>query len=295
MHTAFDTRVGPRAGHRVGWRSTSMVAAAKRPRTAGADRARTRVSSSTRPASGCSAQSPDPADEDAPRQSDRARRRGGRPTKQLVLAAAHRPAADDRRAARRRLRRRQRAWSATCSSRRRTAWCAWSATATTTGRSSTTAISPTCTRGWSANEDASGVYHANDEGDERVNDIVAAIGPYVPVRPDVRHVPIEEARSKMGPFADALSLDQVVRSPRARALGWTPTLQSVAGNAARLLEEWRESRTRKNRRLSAGAFESVRKCLERFARALSGSTSAVQNSRTPSTRLLNPANPWTFA
>jgi nucleoside-diphosphate-sugar epimerase len=92
------------------------------------------------------------------------------------------------------------------------------------------------------NQDASGVYHANDEGDERVNGIVAAISPYLPVRPDVRHVPIEEARTKMGPYADALALDQVVRSPRARAIGWTPTLHSVAGNAARLLEEWRGSR-----------------------------------------------------
>jgi nucleoside-diphosphate-sugar epimerase len=94
-----------------------------------------------------------------------------------------------------------------------------------------------------ADENAAGVYHANDEGDERVNDLVSAIAPYLPVRPDVRYVPIEEARSKMGAFADALALDQVVRSPRARALGWTPTLHSVAGNAARLLEEWRASRT----------------------------------------------------
>jgi nucleoside-diphosphate-sugar epimerase len=93
-----------------------------------------------------------------------------------------------------------------------------------------------------AHDDAAGVYHANDEGDERVNDIVAAISPYVPVRPDGRHVPIEEARAKMGSFAEALSLDQVVRSPRARALGWTPTLHSVAGNTARLLEEWRGAR-----------------------------------------------------
>jgi hypothetical protein len=61
----------------------------------------------------------------------------------------------------------------------------------------------------------------------------------VPVRPDVRYVPIEEARTKMGPYADALALDQIVRSPRARTIGWTPTLHSVAGNAARLLEEWR--------------------------------------------------------
>jgi len=91
-------------------------------------------------------------------------------------------------------------------------------------------------------EDAAGVYHANDEGDERVNDIVDAIKPYLPVRPDVRYVPLDEARHKMGTYAEALALDQVVRSPRARAIGWSPTLHSVAGNAARLLEEWRASR-----------------------------------------------------
>jgi nucleoside-diphosphate-sugar epimerase len=91
-------------------------------------------------------------------------------------------------------------------------------------------------------EDVSGVYNANDEGDERVNDIVEAIAPHVSTRPDVRHVPIEEARTKMGPVADALALDQVIRSARARSVGWTPTLHSVSGNAARLLEEWRASR-----------------------------------------------------
>ena len=92
------------------------------------------------------------------------------------------------------------------------------------------------------NPDASGIYHANDEGDERVNDIVSAISPYLAVRPDVRHVPIEEAGKKMGAVAEAMALDQVVRSPRARALGWTPSLHSVAGNAARLLDEWRAQR-----------------------------------------------------
>jgi nucleoside-diphosphate-sugar epimerase len=91
-------------------------------------------------------------------------------------------------------------------------------------------------------QDAAGVYHANDEGDERVNELVDAIAPYVAVRPDVRHVPLDEARTKMGAVAEALALDQIVRSPRARAIGWAPTLHSVAGNAARLLEEWRASR-----------------------------------------------------
>jgi nucleoside-diphosphate-sugar epimerase len=90
--------------------------------------------------------------------------------------------------------------------------------------------------------EASGIFHANDEADERVSDIVDAIARHVMIQPDVRHVPIEEARAKMGLFADALALDQIVRSPRARALGWAPTLRSVGGNVARLLEEFRSGR-----------------------------------------------------
>lgn len=89
---------------------------------------------------------------------------------------------------------------------------------------------------------ALGIYHANDEADERVGEIVEALAQHAKMRPDVRHVPIEEARAKMGPYADALALNQIVRSARARALGWTPTLHSVAGNVARLLEEFRTAR-----------------------------------------------------
>jgi nucleoside-diphosphate-sugar epimerase len=92
------------------------------------------------------------------------------------------------------------------------------------------------------NDSASGVFHANDEGDERVNDIVQAIAAHVPVKPSVRHMPLPEAVKKLGPVAEALALDQVVRSPRARALGWQPSLRSVAGNAARLFEEWRRGK-----------------------------------------------------
>jgi nucleoside-diphosphate-sugar epimerase len=92
------------------------------------------------------------------------------------------------------------------------------------------------------NPEASGVFHANDEADETVNDIATALADQLSQRPDVRHVPIEEARTKMGPYADALALDQLIRSPRARAMGWTPTLRSVAGNVARLFEEYRNAR-----------------------------------------------------
>jgi nucleoside-diphosphate-sugar epimerase len=89
---------------------------------------------------------------------------------------------------------------------------------------------------------ASGVFHANDECDECVNDLVAAIAGHVSIRPSVRKVPLPEARQKMGPYADALALDQIVRSPRARALGWSPSLHAVSRNAARLFEEWRRGR-----------------------------------------------------
>jgi nucleoside-diphosphate-sugar epimerase len=89
---------------------------------------------------------------------------------------------------------------------------------------------------------ASGVFHANDEGDETVNDIVEAIAAHAKTLPSIRHLPLTEARKKMGPYADALALDQILRSPRARALGWSPSLHSVAGNAARLFEEWRRGK-----------------------------------------------------
>jgi nucleoside-diphosphate-sugar epimerase len=93
-----------------------------------------------------------------------------------------------------------------------------------------------------ATADAAGIFHANDEGDERVNDVVAAIAAHVSIPPSVRRVPLTEASRKMGTVAEALALDQIVRSPRARKIGWQPALHSVAGNAARLLEEWRRRR-----------------------------------------------------
>lgn len=91
-------------------------------------------------------------------------------------------------------------------------------------------------------QDASGIYHANDEGDERVGDVAMAIADHRPHAPDIRYVPIAEARTKLGPLADALALDQRVRSPRARALGWSPALKSVSGNVARLFDELRRGK-----------------------------------------------------
>ena len=93
-----------------------------------------------------------------------------------------------------------------------------------------------------AQADASGIFHANDEGDEQVNDLVTAIAGHVRIRPSVRRIPLAEARQKMGPYADALALDQRVRSRRSRAMGWSPSVRSVTGNVARLFDEWRRGR-----------------------------------------------------
>lgn len=94
--------------------------------------------------------------------------------------------------------------------------------------------------------DASGIFHANDEADERVSDIVEAIAGQVPQRPDIRNMPMAEARKKLGTYADALALDQKVRSPKARALGWAPSLSGVANSVARLVEEYRNAQREKN-------------------------------------------------
>ena len=91
--------------------------------------------------------------------------------------------------------------------------------------------------------DASGVFHAVDESDQTVNDIVQSIAEHMPSMPDIRHVPIEEARAKQGAYAEAITLDQIVRAPRAHALGWSPVHRSVSANVPRLYEEWRQSRS----------------------------------------------------
>lgn len=93
---------------------------------------------------------------------------------------------------------------------------------------------------------AAGIFHANDEADERVSDIVDAIAAQVPQKPDIRFMPMDEAHKKLGAYADALALDQKVRSPKARALGWAPTQPGVINSVARLVEEFRNSQRERN-------------------------------------------------
>jgi nucleoside-diphosphate-sugar epimerase len=95
-----------------------------------------------------------------------------------------------------------------------------------------------------ASPDASGVFHAAGDEDERVLDVAEAIRCHVDPVADIRFMPLPEARAKMGVYADALALDQVVRCPRAHALGWAPAMHGITGNAPRLFEEYRRAASR---------------------------------------------------
>jgi nucleoside-diphosphate-sugar epimerase len=92
--------------------------------------------------------------------------------------------------------------------------------------------------------DASGVYHGTDGTEETVDEIAEALADHLAQRPDIRHMPLDEARTKLGPFADALALDQRVRTTRAQALGWQPTVRGISPNVARLFQEYRNAHSR---------------------------------------------------
>ncbi len=92
--------------------------------------------------------------------------------------------------------------------------------------------------------EASGIFHAAGEDSERMIDIAEALRTHVDPAADIRFMPLAEARTKLGPYADALVLDQVIRCPRARALGWVPAMRGIVGNAPRLFEEYRRAADR---------------------------------------------------
>ncbi len=78
---------------------------------------------------------------------------------------------------------------------------------------------------------ASGVLHGIDDTRETLDDCVRAVGA------SVEHVPIETARTSMGPFTDALAVDQTITSAKTRELtGWNPSRTFTSS----LEEQWRE-------------------------------------------------------
>lgn len=78
-----------------------------------------------------------------------------------------------------------------------------------------------------------GVFHATDDGSRTVDEMVRTVAP----SSKINHIPLDAAREKMGPFADALAIDQRVASEKTRrALGWKP----MHTFASSIEEQWRE-------------------------------------------------------
>jgi nucleoside-diphosphate-sugar epimerase len=85
---------------------------------------------------------------------------------------------------------------------------------------------------------ATGIFHGVDGRPEPVEDSARAISTALGKGP-VRAIPVEEARKTMGPMADALAMDQVVVSARAREAGWAPRRRGFSEEAPRTVREWR--------------------------------------------------------
>lgn len=91
-----------------------------------------------------------------------------------------------------------------------------------------------------AHADVAGIVHATDGSTDTVNDLVEAMSGHVTHKPEVRYMSLADARHRMGALAEALAMDQIVRSPKALAIGWSPSLTSASRNVPRLLEERRD-------------------------------------------------------
>lgn len=87
---------------------------------------------------------------------------------------------------------------------------------------------------------ARGIYHCTADGAVPVVDLARAAAEAAGRGGETRSIPLEEARASMGVMADALVMDQVVASPRARALGWRHEHPAFTASAADLYREWRE-------------------------------------------------------
>ncbi len=86
---------------------------------------------------------------------------------------------------------------------------------------------------------ARGIFHGVDGASPTVAEAAAAASRAAGKGGAVRAIPVEEARKKLGPMADALAMDQVVVSARGVEVGWAPRHPPFPKDAANAFREWR--------------------------------------------------------
>lgn len=85
---------------------------------------------------------------------------------------------------------------------------------------------------------ARGIFHCAEPA-ERVERLAMAASHAAGAGGETRRVRVEDARERMGAFADALTMDQVVGCARAREFGWAPEHPPFVESAGEVYEEWR--------------------------------------------------------
>jgi nucleoside-diphosphate-sugar epimerase len=85
---------------------------------------------------------------------------------------------------------------------------------------------------------ATGILHGIDDTDATLEECIHAVGPDVAIE----RIPLETARTTMGPFADALAVDQRIRSTKTREqTGWNPR-RTFTSSVDEQWREWSEAR-----------------------------------------------------
>lgn len=88
-----------------------------------------------------------------------------------------------------------------------------------------------------------GVFNAVDRSRETVLEMARAAALAAGASGDVRTTPLEDARKRLGPYADCLAIDQRVDGGKAeRLLGWRPRARGFRDDAALYFAAWRAAR-----------------------------------------------------
>ena len=86
---------------------------------------------------------------------------------------------------------------------------------------------------------AGSIFHGTDASTHTLREIAEAASRAAGKDGRVTALPLDKARSTMGPFADALALDQKVSSEKARSeLDWRPRHEDFVAEAPQLFADW---------------------------------------------------------
>jgi nucleoside-diphosphate-sugar epimerase len=88
---------------------------------------------------------------------------------------------------------------------------------------------------------ARGIFHAVDGNAVPVAEVARAASEAAGKGGATRSIPLDEARATLGPFADALALDQLVESRRAADLGWRPEHPGFLAGAGKAYQDWKRA------------------------------------------------------